>query len=328
MPAFAGSSITVTAGLMSGSRSMGDDVATAQTQSPWVVEVDRAVQRYFDDKLGRDRVVLNALRFQMREGEFCSLVGPSGCGKSTFFRLILGSEAPKGGSVRIFGNEAEEPNRDRGIVYQRYSLFPNMRVIDNVVFGLELEQVDFLMKWLWYPGFLGQRRAFVRQGLEYLEKVGLAEHAYKFPHQLSGGQQQRVAIAQALIMKPRVLLMDEPFGALDPGTRTELQNWLLDIHAEKKTSVFFITHDLEEAVYLATRVMLLSQHYTLNGETSEGSKIVADIAVAKTSDREHWHTDASLQETVDTVLHTGFREGEPIPDSDFILTHPDALPTA
>ena len=302
------------------------DSRSVDAGTQWVVEADRAVQKYFDDKLNRDRIVLNALRFQIRPGEFCSLVGPSGCGKSTLLRLILGSEPPKGGAVRIFGKEPDAPNRDRGIVYQRYSLFPNMRVIDNVIFGLELEEVNFLMKWIWYPTFKKQRAKFIDLGMEFLKKVGLAEHAFKFPHELSGGQQQRVAIAQALIMKPRVLLMDEPFGALDPGTREELQNWLLEIHEREKMSVFFITHDLEEAVFLATRVLVLSQHYTLKGEKSEGSKIVADIKVPVAEDLDHWRTDAALQETVDTILHTGFREDQALTEDEFVLSHPDALP--
>ncbi|NNE90139.1 MAG: ABC transporter ATP-binding protein [Verrucomicrobiales bacterium] len=301
---------------------------TVEEQLPqddcWVVTADAALQKYYDDKLKRDRIVLNEIDFSMRPGEFCSVIGPSGCGKSTFLRLILGSEGPKGGHVQIFGEEPKAPNRDRGIVYQRYSLFPNMRVIDNVIFGLELEAIPFLMKWLWYPGFARRHKKFVKIGMEFLSRVGLAEHATKFPHELSGGQQQRVAIAQALIMKPRILLMDEPFGALDPGTREELQNWLLDIHAKEKTSIFFITHDLEEAVHLSSRVIVLSQHYDI-GRPCEGSKIVADIQIPDLP-KEEWRTDPRVAELVDLVLHTGFQENKKLGRDDFVLTHPDAIP--
>ncbi len=290
----------------------------------WVVDLDKAVQKYYDTKLKRDRIILNELDFHMRPGEFCSVVGPSGCGKSTLLRLILGSEKAKGGVVKMFGEEPEPPNRDRGIVYQRYSLFPNMQVIDNVIFGLELDEINFLMKWMWYPGFRKKHQHFRKIGYEYLEQVGLSEHAFKYPYQLSGGQQQRVAIAQALIMKPKVLLMDEPFGALDPGTREELQNWLLEIQSREKISIFFVTHDLDEAVHLSSRVIVLSQNFLLDGKESEGSKIVADIAIPDYP-KDSWRSDPRFGETVETILNSGFHERSPIADSDFIRSHQDSI---
>ncbi len=294
------------------------------TDTPtWVVEGTDVYQRYMDSKIGRMRTILNGLTFNIADGEFCSVVGPSGCGKSTLLRLILGAEQPKDGRLKIFGKPSGEPNRDRGIVYQRYSLFPNMTVLDNVIFGLELEEVNFLMKWIWYPGFRKQHQKFQKIGLEYLEKVGLSEHAYKYPYQLSGGQQQRVAIAQALIMRPRILLMDEPFGALDPGTRDTLQDWLLEIHALEKCCIFFVTHDLDEAIYLASRVFVLSQYYE-KSEDEEGSAIVADIAPPKVP-KEDLKTDARLLEMKEEILELGFHTDKHQPRSSFKLTHPHAI---
>jgi len=289
----------------------------------WIIRANGIVQRYRDAKIGRDRTILNRLSFHMEEGEFCSVVGPSGCGKSTLLRLILGAEKPKGGELMLFGRTPDGPNRDRGIVYQRYSLFPNMTILDNVIFGLELEGIPFLMKWLWYPGFRVKHRRFQKIGREYLERVGLAEHASKYPYQLSGGQQQRVAIAQALIMKPRILLMDEPFGALDPGTRESLQDWLIEVHAREKCSIFFVTHDLDEAIYLGTRILVLSQHYCME-EGDEGACIVADIAPPKASSRVELKTDSRLLETKERILALGFRHDQRQPRSEFLLSHPNA----
>ncbi len=294
-----------------------------ETPIRWAIEGDGVVQRYHDDKLCRERTILNKLCVRLREGEFISVVGPSGCGKSTFLRLILGAEKHKEGRLRIFGEEPTDPNRDRGIVYQKYSLFPNLRVIENVIFGLELEEVNFLMKWVWYPGFRIKHQKFLKIGLEYLERVGLAEHAWKYPCQLSGGQQQRVAIAQALIMKPRILLMDEPFGALDPGTRTALQQWLIEVHAREKCTIFFVTHDLEEAVYLATRVIVLSQHYEHDGN-EEGAKIVADMASPPLPKHELL-LDPRYPQMCELILKTGFDKNSKLKPTQFVHTHPDAI---
>lgn len=294
----------------------------ATSGNDWVVEATRVEQRYYNPKTGRDRTILNGIDFRMRTGEFCSVVGPSGCGKSTLLRLILGDERPKAGELKLFGAEPLPPNRDRGIVFQRYSLFPNLNVLDNVIFGLELDQINFLTKWVWYPGYLASHRRFRKLGMEYLERVGLAEHAWKYPHQLSGGQQQRVAIAQALITKPRILLMDEPFGALDPGTRSRLQDWLLEIQAAEKCSIFFVTHDIEEAIYLGTRIIVISQHYQRD-PSEEGARLVADLsppAVPKAELKEH----AELLHQVQTILRLGFDPKQPKAPSEFLYTHPDA----
>ncbi|MCD8534054.1 MAG: ABC transporter ATP-binding protein [Verrucomicrobia bacterium] len=284
-------------------------------------------QSYFDTRLGRQRVVLNGIDLDLHPGEFCSVIGPSGCGKSTFLRLILGSEMPKDGEFSIMGRMPAAPNRDRGIVYQKYSLFPHLRVIDNVAFGLELEQIAFAMKWIWYPGYLVKRKHFVEQAMEFLGKVGLAEHAHKYPHQLSGGQQQRVAIAQALIMRPQILLMDEPFGALDPGTREEVQHWLLELHAKEKNTILFVTHDLEEAMYLSTRILLLSQYYEHSPEgRREGSRIVADIVPRPQGiERHHWKTHPEFSLRLGRLLQMGFRSTQLLKKSEFWMSHQHSI---
>ena len=289
------------------------------TTSPWVLEAEKLVQRYHDPKAGRERTILDQLDFRMRPGTFCSLVGPSGCGKSTFLRLVLGAERPKGGVIRIFGAVPRLPDRHRGIVYQKYSLFPHLTVIENVVMGLILDQTSPLGR-LWLPWYYHEKKRFLKVGAEYLESVGLAEHAGKFPHQLSGGQQQRVAIAQALINKPRIMLMDEPFGALDPGTRERLQRWLMEIQAREATSVFFVTHDLEEAVMLGDRVVVLSQFHTPDsGPPREGARIVADLDVKACKN------DAETLACIHAIREIGFNKDRPTPESKFRLEHVDAV---
>jgi NitT/TauT family transport system ATP-binding protein len=289
------------------------------------VQADGVVQRYYDTKLGREKVVLDQLDFKLRAGEFCAVVGPSGCGKSTFLRLILGSERAKDGKLLLFGEPPTDPDRNRGIVYQRYSLFPHLHVIENVILGPELDEVNFLMKWLWYPGFRIKHRRFLKMGEEYLERVGLKEHAWKYPYQLSGGQQQRVAIAQALIMKPRILLMDEPFGALDPGTRESLQDWMIEIHKETKSTIFFVTHDIEEALLVASRVIVLSQFRQSDSGPTEGSRIVADMKTPP-QNRDALRADSAYSKMMADVLAAGFDPAKPRHSREFLMTHPDAIP--
>ncbi len=157
-----------------------------------------------------DKVVLDDIDLIVTGGEFCTVVGPSGCGKSTLLRLILGQEQPSSGKIFINGQPVGLPNTDRGIVYQRYSLFPHLTVLKNVMLGQSLR----ISPWKGW----GKKAELQEEAMEYLSRVRLAEHADKYPHELSGGMQQRVAIAQALIAKPQILMMDEPFGALDPET--------------------------------------------------------------------------------------------------------------
>lgn len=182
-------------------------------------------------------------------GEFVGILGPSGCGKSTVLRLIAGL-APQfpatSGTVLVQGKPVMAPGPDRGFVFQDYANFPHRTVLENVAFGLECAQVPEK-----------ERRDRAR---EWIGKVGLdpTKDASKFPHQLSGGMNQRVAIARTLIMQPKIILMDEPFGALDPSTRQKMQNLLVSLWRELEATVFFITHDIAEAVYLGDRVLIFS----------------------------------------------------------------------
>ena len=194
-----------------------------------------------------EHVVLENLNLTVKEGEFCSMVGASGCGKSTFLRLLLGQESPSRGSITLDGNVlAAEPDSSRGVVFQRYSVFPHLSVLDNVAIGLELPQSPLFGRL-----FGAKKRAARERAAQMLEKVGLGHALHKYPAQLSGGMQQRLAIAQAFIMQPRVLLLDEPFGALDPGIRKDMHALLLQLWGETRMTVFMVTHDLLKASILA-----------------------------------------------------------------------------
>ena len=199
------------------------------------------------DKSGRPQefVALEGLDLTVRAGEFFVLVGPSGCGKSTVLDLISGLNQPAGGSIRVGGREVAEPGLDRGFVFQQYTLLPWRTAQGNIEFALEAVG--------------GLRRAERRErAREYLELVGLTDFADRYPHELSGGMKQRVAIARSLSYEPEVLLMDEPYGALDAQTRERLQQELLSIWRRTGTTIVFITHDIDEAVFLGQRVGVMS----------------------------------------------------------------------
>jgi NitT/TauT family transport system ATP-binding protein len=240
----------------------------------YVIELFNTYQEY------SGRVILNDISLRIRKGEFVSIVGPTGCGKSTLLRMILGSEKPSQGIAAMEENLIKRPDRRRGIVFQKYSLFDFMNVRDNVMFGLELEQFNLADNYLRkiFPFMYRKKvKKFQEEADHFLEKVGLLEHAYMYPHQLSGGQRQRVAIAQAMIMKPQILLMDEPLGALDVGTREAMQIFIQELWGQTEQTILFITHDLEEAIFMGTRLIVLSQYYKSGG--SNGSKIVQDIKI-------------------------------------------------
>jgi NitT/TauT family transport system ATP-binding protein len=171
------------------------------------------------------------------------------------------------------------------VVFQKYSLFPHLNVIENVSYGLELEEFTIAGRYLNPFKYRSKRKTYHEQALSYLESVGLSESANKFPKELSGGMRQRVAIAQALIMKPEILFMDEPFGALDEGTRLDMQLFLLGLWEKTNMTVFFVTHDLEEALFMGTRVIVLSQYYSTDNESSKGSKFVIDKSIPGKSPR-------------------------------------------
>jgi NitT/TauT family transport system ATP-binding protein len=172
-----------------------------------------------------DNVVLENINLTVRAGEFITLVGASGCGKTTFLKMLLGTEKPSRGKLLLDGDPIrDEPDADRGIVFQRYSVFPHLNVIENVMLGVEFGQSRLLGRC-----FGNKRRQVREQAQEMLELVGLGHVANQYPTSLSGGMQQRLAIAQALIKQPKVLLLDEPFGALDPGIRSDMHALILDI---------------------------------------------------------------------------------------------------
>ncbi|GJH35828.1 ABC transporter ATP-binding protein [Paraburkholderia hospita] len=189
-------------------------------------------------------VVLEDVSFDVAPGEFVALVGPSGCGKTTLLDLIGGLSTPDRGQILVGGREIDGPGLDRGIVFQQYALFPWKTALGNIEFGLEAKGVD-----------KRERRATAQR---FLDLVGLGAFAGHYPHQLSGGMKQRVAIARALSYEPDVLLMDEPFAALDAQTREALQDELLRIWQRTGTTVVFITHSIDEAIYLGQRVLVMA----------------------------------------------------------------------
>jgi len=220
---------------------------------------------------GQHKTVLDGIDLEIRPGEFVSIIGQTGCGKSTLLRLVLGSEVPTEGRVLVEGREVLRPDRDRGYVPQKYSLFPDKTVTDNITFGLEVEEFSLLTRFT--PRYYARRRDFRAEALRQIARMGLHESdAAKYPDQLSGGMQQRVAIAQALVMKPKILLMDEAFSALDPGT----QRLIREVWKETGTTVLFVTHNIAEAVQLATRVIVLAKR-----SDAGGSRIALDLSTSE-----------------------------------------------
>ncbi|MDH3525386.1 MAG: ABC transporter ATP-binding protein [Acidobacteriota bacterium] len=185
-------------------------------------------------------------------GEFIAIVGPSGCGKSTILNLIQGFAdvyPPTRGEVRVRGEIVRGPGSDRGMIFQKYSSFPHRTVLANVRFGLEINQRALGMS----PSEMDDRAS------DLIRRVGLAGHEGKYPHQLSGGQQQRVAIARTLVLRPRIILMDEPFSALDEPTRYEMQRLITELWHDEEATVFLVTHSLTEALYLGDRVWVMTR---------------------------------------------------------------------
>ncbi|QIB34129.1 ABC transporter ATP-binding protein [Ancylobacter pratisalsi] len=202
-----------------------------------------------------DRVVLERVNLTLDDHEFLVIIGPSGVGKTTLLRLLLSQETPTRGRILIDGEPiASEPTADRGVVFQRYSVFPHRTVLGNVMLGPQWAASPVLGRL-----FGERRRALEARAMGLLDRVGLAEHAGKYPAQLSGGMQQRLALAQALIMKPKVLLLDEPFGALDPGTRKSMHQLVRELWEENEMTIVMVTHDLSEAFLLGTRVIAVDR---------------------------------------------------------------------
>jgi len=213
------------------------------TQSEIKIAIKDLKVSYQDATTGRRHLALEAMTLDIREGEFLVVVGPSGCGKSTLLSTISGFIPAQSGVLTMNGQPVRGPGRDRGVVFQDYALLPWKKVVDNVALGLKFRGISKF-----------ERK---RVAKEFLALAGLADAAEKFPHELSGGMRQRAAVARTLANEPEVILMDEPFAAVDAQTRMTLQEELVRIWAQTRATVFFVTHSVEEAIFLGDRVIVL-----------------------------------------------------------------------
>lgn len=230
-----------------------------------------------------DKVVLEKVDLTISEGSFVSIVGPSGAGKSTFLRLVTGQESPNRGKVLLDGAPLRpEPGPERGVVFQRYSVFPHMSARENVVFGLDCQGSPLLAR---LTG--ARRREALVEADRLLAAVGLTHAADQFPAQMSGGMQQRLAIAQALIRKPRILLLDEPFGALDPGVKLDMHALITDLWREHGLTILMVTHDIKEAFKLGTRVLAFDKRRVdPHAPNRFGATVVYDFPLDKPASRQ------------------------------------------
>ena len=228
-------------------------IETIETSPKVLVE---QVTKTFDSNKGDKTTALAEVNLTIKENEFITILGPSGCGKSTLLRIVGGLEEQTTGRVLLDGGEVSGPSEERGFVFQSYSLFPWLTVKENIEFGLKNKKVP-----------LKEREEISK---EYIDLIGLHGFSDHYPKQLSGGMQQRVAIARALANDPQILLLDEPFGALDNQTRSLMQESLLNIWEKTHKTILFVTHDVEEAIFLASRVLVM---------TSRPGKIKADIPI-------------------------------------------------
>jgi len=255
-----------------------------------ILECSELAQWFGDNK------VLFDINLQIERGQIVAVVGPSGCGKSTLLRAIVGTHPARGGDIYVIDGEGtkrvvETPGRDRGIVYQRYSLFPFMTARENVAIGPVLDKTSIPGRIFGYFKFREFKKTVLEEADALLTRMGLGHALHQYPAQMSGGMRQRVAIAQALIMRPSILLLDEPFGALDEATREDLQRLLLGLYQENEEAraqdvpaphtIFIVTHELNEALYVGDRVLGLSQYWDWKGEGLDacpGATILYDKA--------------------------------------------------
>lgn len=225
-----------------------------------------------------EAAVLERVSLDIGEGSFCTLVGASGCGKSTFLRILLSQEEPTSGTIEIDGKPLPaEPTPDRGIVFQRYSVFPHLTVYENLMLPADFEGSAVLGR------IFGARRRVIRQTAEaLLDRIGLADAQTRYPAQLSGGMQQRLAIAQALMKRPRLMLLDEPFGALDPGVRADMHTLLRELWTETGMTIIMVTHDISEAFNLGTRLIVFDKvRHDPQFPTAYGATITYDIELQR-----------------------------------------------
>lgn len=225
-----------------------------------------------------DHVVLENLRLEVADNEFVTIVGASGCGKTTFLRMLLGTEQPSRGSILIDDEPIRpEPDPARGIVFQRYSLFPHLSLMGNLVLGLELRRSRLLGRL-----FGARRREAMQRAESMLEAVGLAGARDRYPAQLSGGMQQRLSIAQAAICEPKILLLDEPFGALDPGITADMHTLILKLWRDNGMTIFMISHDIQESFALGTRLLTFDRlRQDPQAPEAYGASITYDIPLRR-----------------------------------------------
>lgn len=247
------------------------------------------VNKAFSTSAGK---VLDDFNLNVRPGEFVSLIGPSGCGKTTALRIVAGLLTPSSGRVVVNGKPSDGPSRDKAIVFQHFNLFPWRTAIDNVAYGLEIH------------GMKKQER--LKIAAEYLDLVGLSASAKQFPAQLSGGMRQRIGIARALAINPKLLLMDEPFGALDALTREYLQGQLAKICEERNLTTLFVTHSIDEAIYLSDRVVVMGV---------QPGRIIAEFPISLRKPRAEYNFRAEpeyarVREEIWDLLETQIRKAE------------------
>jgi len=229
-----------------------------------------------------DHVVLENVNLDVADREFVTIVGASGCGKTTFLKMLLGMETPSKGQILIDDKPiVPEPNADRGIVFQRYSLFPHLTVLENVMLGLEFERSALLGKL-----FGASRRNALANATKLLESIGLGSARDKYPAQLSGGMQQRLSIAQSVIRRPKILLLDEPFGALDPGITLDLHKLILEVWAANEMTIFMITHDIKESFQLGTRLLVFDKvRHDPQAPDAYGARVTYDLKLKPRAER-------------------------------------------
>jgi NitT/TauT family transport system ATP-binding protein len=250
-----------------------------------------------------EKVVLERISLDIAEGSFVSIIGPSGAGKSSLLRVVLGQEKPTRGTITLDGAPLPpECGPDRGVVFQRYSVFPHLTVLGNTLLGLEFSASPFTARL-----FGSARRAAVAEAEAMLESVGLADSRHLYPAQMSGGMQQRLAIAQALIKRPRILLLDEPFGALDPGIRKDMHALITRLWREHGLTIIMVTHDIKEAFSLGTRVLTLDKRrHDPHAPQRYGAAVIYDLELTRKVQQVHAEAGADEQAevggiTIDTV---------------------------
>jgi NitT/TauT family transport system ATP-binding protein len=293
------------------------------------LHLEDAFHGYFDPSVGRVRTVLNDIDLIVSRGEFVSLVGPSGCGKSTMLKLFTGQEiVQKARHFEVLGRLPSFPDRSRGVVFQNYGLAPHLSVLRNILLGLEF-QASLLQRFSrnWWK----QARDMARN---YLDDMRLSDASDKYPTELSGGMRQRVAIAQTLITidlfgMPELICMDESYGALDASTREDLQIFILKLWEKYKKTVIFVTHNLEEAVFLGTRVVVLSQFWTSDQPAAqqEGSRIIMDIPLEPHAMSTEVKQTPEFKNLTKYILDRGFNPKQRLHVAEFNadLRHPNAF---